>query len=125
MAGPGRRDPRVDHRDRAGRRRDRDHILRRGRGCVAPGAPMSESRYVHALALGLDPAWRRLIRDERCRTADEFAAAATARSEVTTFASSMIGLKAGVEVLLRSLSPSLHALHERSSAGLAAATGPT
>ncbi len=84
---------------------------------------MSESRYVHALALGLDPAWRRLIRDERCRTADEFAAAATARSEVTTFAYSMIGLKAGVDVLLWSLSPSLEALEERSAAVLRAGMG--
>jgi len=84
---------------------------------------MSESRYVHALALGLDPAWRRLTRDERCRTAEEFGAAATARSEVTTFAYSMIGLKAGVDVLLWSLAPSLEALEERSAAVLRAGMG--
>jgi chlorite dismutase len=84
---------------------------------------MSESRYVHALALGLDPAWRRLIRDERCRTAEEFCAAVTAHSEVTTFAYSMIGLKAGVDVLLWSLSPSLEALEERSAGVLRAGMG--
>jgi chlorite dismutase len=78
---------------------------------------VTELRYVHALALGLDPAWRRLGRDERCRTAEEFCAAVSARSDVTTFTYSMIGLEAGVDVLLWSLGPSLEALEE-SSAGV-------
>ena len=84
---------------------------------------MTESRYVHALALGLDPAWRRLSRGERCRTAEEFCAGATAHSEATTFAYSMIGLKAGVDMLLWSLSPSLELLEERSAAALQAGMG--
>jgi len=84
---------------------------------------VTESRYVHALALGLDPAWRRQEKDERCRSAEEFCAAATSQSGVTTFAYSMIGLKAGVDVLLWSLSPSLEALEERTAGVLRAGMG--
>ena len=73
---------------------------------------MSGSQYVHALALGLDPAWRREAEQERCRSAEEFAGALTSESEVTTFTYSTIGLKAGVDLLLWSLSPSLDALEE-------------
>ena len=84
---------------------------------------MTKSRYVHALALGLDPAWRRQAKDERCRSAEAFCAAATSQSGVTTFAYSMIGLKAGVDVLLWSLSPSLEALEERTAGVLRAGMG--
>jgi len=81
------------------------------------------ARFVHALALGLDPAWRRLPSDERCRTAEELCAAAAAESEVTTFSYSTIGLKAGVDLLLWSLSPSLEGLEERSAAVLRSGMG--
>ena len=84
---------------------------------------MTESLYVHALALGLDPAWRRLTRDERCRTAEEFCAAVTAPSEVTTFTYSMIGLRAGVDLLLWSLSPSLDALEQKAAGVLRTGMG--
>jgi chlorite dismutase len=84
---------------------------------------MTESRYVHALALGLDPAWRRQGREERCRSAEEFAAAVTASSEVSTFTYSMIGLKAGVDVLLWSLSPSLDGLEECGARALRSGMG--
>jgi chlorite dismutase len=84
---------------------------------------MTESRYVHALALGLDPAWRRQGRDERCRSAEEFAAAVTASSEVATFTYSMIGLKAGIDVLLWSLSPSLDGLEESGARALGSGMG--
>jgi len=84
---------------------------------------MTESRYVHALALGLDPAWRRQTRDERCRSAEEFCAALSARSEVTTFTYSMIGLKAGVDMMLWSLAPSVEALEEKSAAALRTGMG--
>ena len=76
---------------------------------------MTESRFVHALALGLDPAWRRQAREVRCRSAEDLCAAVTARSDVTTFAYSTIGLKAGVDLLLWSLAPSLESLEEKSS----------
>jgi len=79
---------------------------------------MSESRFVHALALGLDPAWRRLDREQRCRGAEDFCAAITARSDVTTFSYSTIGLKAGVDLVLWSLAPSLEALEEKSASAL-------
>jgi chlorite dismutase len=82
-----------------------------------------QDRYVHALALGLDPAWRRIGRDERCRSAEEFAAAVTATSEVTTFTYSTIGLEPGVDVLLWSLGPSVAALEEKSAGALRAGLG--
>ena len=84
---------------------------------------MTESRYVHALALGLDPAWRHQTRDERCRSAEEFCAALSARSEVTTFTYSMIGLKAGVDMMLWSLAPSVEALEEKIAAALRTGMG--
>ena len=84
---------------------------------------MTESRYVHALALGLDPAWRRQTRDERCRSAEEFCAALSARSEVTTFTYSMIGLKAGVDMMMWSLAPSVEALEEKIAAALRTGMG--
>src|SRR5438132_11323757 len=84
---------------------------------------MSQSLCVHALALGLDPAWRRQGRDERCRSAEEFCSAVTAESEVTTFTYSTIGLQAGVDVLLWSLSPSLDALEEKSARALRSGMG--
>ena len=34
---------------------------------------MSDARFVHALALGLDAAWRRLPATQRCETAEDLA----------------------------------------------------
>jgi chlorite dismutase len=84
---------------------------------------LTESSFVHALALGLDPAWRRQAAEDRCRGAEEFCAAVAARSDVTTFTYSMIGLKAGVDVLLWSLGPSLEALEEKSAGVLRSGMG--
>src|ERR1700686_1610232 len=84
---------------------------------------MSDSRFVHALALGLDPAWRRLSREERCDSAAELATAVSAESEVTTFSYSMVGLQPGADVLLWSLSPALHMLEERSASVLRSGMG--
>ncbi|HVH62724.1 MAG TPA: chlorite dismutase family protein [Candidatus Dormibacteraeota bacterium] len=84
---------------------------------------MTEGRFVHALGVGLDPAWRRRTRDERCREAEEFCSAITTRSEVSTFTYSTIGLKAGVDVLLWSLAPSLEALEEKSALALRSGIG--
>jgi chlorite dismutase len=83
----------------------------------------AEGRYVHALALRLDPAWRRLTSDERCRSAEALHAAVTAGSSVTTFAYSTIGLKAGVDVMLWSLAPALQALEEKSALVLRSGMG--
>jgi chlorite dismutase len=84
---------------------------------------LTEGRYVHALALGLDGAWRRLDREERCRTAEQLAGAVTAHSDVSTFSYSMVGLEAGADLLLWSLSPSLDALEERSASVLRSGMG--
>jgi chlorite dismutase len=84
---------------------------------------MTDSRFVHALALGVDPAWRRLPQEERCQSAAEFAAAVGAESEVTTFSYSMVGLQAGADLLLWSLASSLDSLEERSASVLRAGMG--
>ncbi|MEA2657171.1 MAG: hypothetical protein QOI23_2536 [Chloroflexota bacterium] len=84
---------------------------------------MTDRRYVHALALGLDPAWRRLPREARCESAGELAAAVGAESDVTTFAYSMVGLQPGTDLLLWSLAPSLEALEERSASVLRSGMG--
>jgi chlorite dismutase len=79
--------------------------------------------FVHALALGVDPAWRRLESEERCRTADELVAAVRQESNVRTHSYSMVGLQAGADLLLWSLGPSLDALEERSAAVLRSGMG--
>lgn len=83
----------------------------------------TERRYVHALTLGLDGGWRRLEREERCRSAEQFAAAIGSHPDVSTFTYSMIGLRAGVDLLLWSLAPSLEALEEKTSAALRSGMG--
>ncbi len=70
--------------------------------------------YVQALALGLDPAWRRLSEEERAASAGDLAAAvaADAADGVRTFTYSMIGLQSGSDVLLWRLAESVDALEE-------------
>lgn len=67
-------------------------------------------KYVHALALGLDPAWRRLDADTRRATAAELVAAVHADTAVTTETYSLSGLKPGVDLLVWRLADSLDAL---------------
>jgi chlorite dismutase len=76
---------------------------------------MSEGLFVHALALGLDPAWRRQGAEERCRSAEELCAAVATDSQVTTHAYSTIGIEPGVDLVLWSLAPSLEALEEKTA----------
>ncbi|HEY6013609.1 MAG TPA: chlorite dismutase family protein, partial [Candidatus Limnocylindrales bacterium] len=75
--------------------------------------------YVQALALGLDPAWRRRGPDERhddgCRFAE--AESAAGADGVRSIAYSSIGLEPGVDLLLWRMAPSVDAL-ERAAAGL-------
>jgi chlorite dismutase len=78
-------------------------------------AEVSEAKFVHALALGLDPAWRRLPPAGRCETAEELAAAVSTESEVITHCYSMVGLQPGADLLLWSLAPTLDSLEERSA----------
>jgi len=84
---------------------------------------MTDRRFVHALALGIDAAWRRLPLEERCQSAAELAKAVEAKSEVTTFSYSMVGLQPGTDLLLWSLAPSLEALEERSASVLRSGMG--
>jgi chlorite dismutase len=84
---------------------------------------MTDNRFVHALALGLDPAWRRLDRNERCRSAEDFAKALAAPSGVTTFTYSTIGLEPGIDVLLWSHGPSLEAVEEKAATTLRSGLG--
>lgn len=75
-------------------------------------------RYVHVLALKLDPAWRRLPDDARAKDASVFEKASDAAAErVRTFTYSMVGLRADVDLLFWRLGPSLEALEE-TAAGL-------
>jgi chlorite dismutase len=86
---------------------------------------MTES-YVHALALGVDPAWRRLPPGERRATAGAFAAAvhADADAGVTTETYSLIGLKPGVDLLVWRLAPSFDALELAAARALRTGLGP-
>jgi chlorite dismutase len=84
---------------------------------------VTDRRFVHALALGLDPAWRRLGESERCESAEQLAAAVEGESGVTTHAYSMVGLQPGTDLLLWSLGPSLEALEEKSAAVLRSGMG--
>jgi chlorite dismutase len=82
-----------------------------------------EKRFVHALALGLDPAWRRLPSAERCQTADELVAAVVSESTVTTHCYSMVGLQPEADLLLWSLGQTLDALEDRSALVLRSGMG--
>ena len=84
---------------------------------------MTGNRFVHALALGLDPAWRRQPPLARCGSAEEFVAALKLESEVTTFTYSTVGLKAGIDLLLWSLAPSLETLEEKAALALRSGLG--
>ncbi|HVC77161.1 MAG TPA: chlorite dismutase family protein [Candidatus Micrarchaeaceae archaeon] len=84
---------------------------------------MTESRFVHALALGLDPAWRRLTHEERCQSAEELVSAVEATSSVTTHTYSMVGIQAGADLLLWSIAPSLDALEEKAASLLRSGMG--
>ena len=84
---------------------------------------MTENRFVQALALGLDPAWRRQDSEQRCRSAEDFCGVITSRSAVTTFTYSTIGLKSGVDLVLWSLAPSLESLEEKNAKALSSGIG--
>jgi chlorite dismutase len=82
--------------------------------------------YVQALALGLDPAWRRRTPDERhddgCRFAE---AEATAQIEdVRSITYSSIGLEPGVDLLLWRMAASVDALERAAASLLRAGLGP-
>jgi chlorite dismutase len=84
---------------------------------------MSDARFVHALALGLDPAWRRLPAAQRCEEAEDLAAAVSQESAVVTHTYSMVGLQPGADLLLWSLGPTFDSLEERAASVLRSGMG--
>lgn len=84
---------------------------------------MSDQRFVQALALGLDPAWRRLGEEERCRDALEFCRAVQQAPGVRTHTYSLVGLQVGADLLVWRLAHSLEALEEAAAAALRSGMG--
>lgn len=80
--------------------------------------------YVQALALGLDPAWRRLAPAERQADAAAFCASLEAeRPGLRTFTYSMIGLEPGVDLLVWRLADTIDILEEAAAADLRSGLG--
>jgi chlorite dismutase len=81
---------------------------------TAPTEPAAAASqlFVQAVALGLDPAWRRLDRAEQRADGSAFIAAEadTAASGVRTLVYSSVGLEPGVDLLLLRLADSIDAL---------------
>lgn len=75
--------------------------------------------YIQALALGLDPAWRRRTDEERHHDGSHFGAAAAAAEPegVRSVTYSSVGLEPGVDLLFWRMASSVDAL-ERAAAGL-------
>jgi len=83
----------------------------------------AESRFVHALVLGLDPAWRRLPEPQRCEDARSFVAAVEHAPGVRTHTYSMVGLQAQADLVIWRLGVSLEALEEAAAAALRTGMG--
>jgi len=83
----------------------------------------STATYVHCLALGLDPAWRRRPDPERAADADAFARALDALESGMTFTYSSIGLQAGTDLVVWRLGPSFEGLEEAAAALLRTGIG--
>jgi chlorite dismutase len=87
---------------------------------------MSEEQvYIQALALGLDPAWRRQPEAERAEDGVRFreALAGQESDAVRSIAYSSIGLEPGVDLLLWRMAPSIDALEESAAAVLRSGLG--
>jgi chlorite dismutase len=80
-------------------------------------------QYVHALALGLDPAWRRLADVQRRSTLADFVSSVDHMEDVTTYAYTMVGLQPGIDLVLWRLAPSLDALEAAAAAALRCGMG--
>ena len=79
--------------------------------------------FIHALALGLDPAWRRLPDAERRSSGAAFAAALDAVPSVRTITYSLIGLQPGIDLMLWRLATSVDELEESAAAALRTGLG--
>jgi chlorite dismutase len=84
-----------------------------------------EQTYVQALALWLDPAWRRQPdadrHDDGCRFAEALEAGRL--EDVRTVTYSSVGLEAGVDILLWRMAPSIDALESTAAGFLRAGLG--
>ena len=81
------------------------------------------TRFVQALGLALDPAWRRRTGPERTSDWDAFSSTLAADESLVTHTYSTLGLRAGVDVLLWRLAPSLEVLERSAAALLGSGTG--
>ncbi|MEA2519924.1 MAG: hypothetical protein QOF49_2004, partial [Chloroflexota bacterium] len=86
---------------------------------------MSDQTYIQALALGVDPAWRRRSDADRRQDGAAFAAAFAGieRDGARTLTYSSVGLEPGVDVLLWRMAPTIDALEESAAALLRAGLG--
>ena len=83
-----------------------------------------DQTYIQALALGLDPAWRRLSDDERHDDGRRFVKASAAEvGQVRSIAYSSIGLEPGVDLLLWRMAPTIDALETAAAALLRSGLG--
>ena len=80
------------------------------------------SKFVQALALGIDPAWRRLPEDQRCADAEAFAAALEVAG-VTTHTYSSIGMEPGVDLIIWRLADEFDVLEEAAARALRTGLG--
>lgn len=80
-------------------------------------------QFVHALALGLDPAWRRLPDAQRRSTCADFVSSIDHEKDVKSYAYTMVGLQPGVDLMLWRLAPSLDALEASAAATLRCGMG--
>jgi len=80
-------------------------------------------QFVHALALGLDGAWRRLPDAQRRSTCADFISSVEQAREVKSFAYTMVGLQPGIDLVLWRMAPSLEALEESAAAALRCGMG--
>jgi len=78
---------------------------------------------VHALALGVDGAWRRLPDAQRRSTCADFIATVEQSKDVTTYTYTMVGLQPGIDLVLWRLARSLEALEESAAAALRCGMG--
>ena len=84
-----------------------------------------EQVYIQAMALGLDPAWRRRTDEERRDDGRGFAEAETAAEVdgVRSVPYSSVGLEPGVDILLWRMGPSVDALEQAAARLLRAGLG--
>ena len=85
----------------------------------------SGTTYIQALALGLDPAWRRepddVRREDGCRFAEALESGRLDHAQTITYSS--IGIEPGIDVLLWRMAPEIEVLESTAAAFLRAGIG--